>query len=139
MTQVPKGGHALERLIGGSGTVLSMSEGTGSTLLNALIGAVATFIFSFTMVSPVLGGALAGYLEGDRGIRVGAISGLMAVAPLVLLAFLMMGVLSIGMPAFAGAMILLFGVILIPLYVVGLSALGGYLGVYLRTTLGASK
>lgn len=115
-----------------------MKEGSGTTLLNALIGAIATFIFSFTIVSPVLGGALAGYLEGERGIRVGAISGLMAIAPLVLLAFLVVGLLSFGVPAFAGLMILLFGGIILTLYVIGLSALGGYLGVYLRTSLGST-
>ncbi len=61
---------------------------TDNTLLNAVIGAIATFGLSFTGISPVLGGALAAYLEGGDtgdGLRVGALSGLIAALPLGLL------------------------------------------------------
>jgi len=49
---------------------------TDNTLLNAVIGAVATIGLSFTGISPVLGGALAAYLDGgdtENGLRVGAL------------------------------------------------------------------
>lgn len=109
---------------------------TGNTWLNALIGAVATFLLSFTMVSPVLGGALAGYLERGDGVRVGALSGLIAALPLVLLAFLLLGLLSVGGgPPLAGFFVFVVAVIFLPAYTIALSALGGYLGVYLRDEL----
>lgn len=128
--------------------------GAGDTLVNAVIGAVVTIVLSFTAVSPILGGALAGYLQrGDQsdGIRVGAIAGALAALPFVAFLFLVFGVfLSIGVsggfqgpPGLSGG----FGVVgllfvLIALaYSVGLSALGGYVGWYLasETDAGGSR
>lgn len=111
----------------------------GDTYLNAFIGAVVTVVTSFTVVSPVLGGAVAAYLDGadrSRGVRVGAISGVIASIPLALV-FLLIAVvfsflgfggwegLGVGLVAI-GITFLVF--LAIALYTVGLSALGGYLG-----------
>lgn len=114
----------------------------GDTFVNALLGAVVTVILSFLMLSPLLGGLLAGYLEGgdrDDGLRVGAISGVIAIVPLVGLLLLFGGVLAVflvgGLPArvgAVGAVFVLFGLAVISAFTVGLSALGGWLGNYLR-------
>ncbi|WP_411965559.1 DUF5518 domain-containing protein [Haloferax sp. YSMS24] len=106
--------------------------------LHALLGAVVTFFTAIIPFSPVIGGAVAGYLhaEGtDRGIRIGAVSGLMASLPLVAIFVLMFTVMSIGSfvtgevagPVFVMVMV---GIVflLVALYTVGLSAAGGYLG-----------
>lgn len=113
--------------------------GQGDTLLNALIGAGMTVILSFSGFSPLLGGATAGYLQrGDRaeGARVGALSGAIAALPflgLILVLFGFFGLFAAGSPGGAGLMLvfglfaLLFGLV----WSVGLSAVGGYLGVYI--------
>jgi len=112
--------------------------------LHALIGAVVTVVFSFIPFSPVLGGGVAAYLsEADtsEGIRIGAISGLIASIPLLLfgfLAFAIFGIFTVGGPGMNGMalglgglfVLLLVGVVALA-YTVGLSALGGYLGAYL--------
>lgn len=126
----------------------STAESTGTTttdgsntLLNVVIGAVAGIVLSFIPLSTVLGGAVAGYLEGgdtSDGVRVGALAGLIMLIPFALfgLAFMMfiLGFGTGGAPiAFGlfGVMILLFGAV----YTVGLSAVGGYLGVYIKQEL----
>ena len=103
---------------------------TDSRFLNAVIGAVVTLLFSFTGFSPVLGGAVAAWLEeGDRSasVTVGALSGALAFVPIVLL-FVGLAVSSIGVVA--SILLLLFGTLLVGGYVVGLAALGGYLAYY---------
>ncbi|WP_436933614.1 DUF5518 domain-containing protein [Halovenus marina] len=115
----------------------------GDTLLNAAIGAVVTVVLSFTTVSPVLGGGVAGYLQrGDPGdgLRVGAISGLIATIPFLLLIVLFGGFLFTG-SMFGGGLgipggfvlVLLFGLILALVWTMTLSALGGYVGAYIAT------
>ncbi|GAA0715342.1 hypothetical protein J2744_002137 [Halorubrum trapanicum] len=125
--------------------------GTEDTLLNAVIGAVASVLLSFTGISPLLGGAVAGYLnsdgtaDGGDGLRVGALSGFIASIPIVGLLLLLLVVLPfLGFFAFPieiglavggifvlGAIAVLGGVA----YTVVLSALGGLLGVYLKEEL----
>ncbi|WP_416838884.1 DUF5518 domain-containing protein [Haloferax sp. DFSO52] len=106
--------------------------------LHALLGAVVTFFTAIIPFSPILGGAVAGYLhaEGtDRGIRVGAVSGLIASLPLVAIFLLLFTVMSIGSvvtgevagPVFVIVLVGI-GFVLVALYTVGLSAAGGYLG-----------
>ncbi|MFC4248252.1 DUF5518 domain-containing protein [Natribaculum luteum] len=110
-----------------------MSDDTSNTLVNAVVGAVVTVVLSFLAFSPIVGGAVAGYLERRDGLRVGAISGAIAAIPLVTLAFLFVGFFGFfatgapGFFVFFAAIALPFGL----LYSIGLSALGGYVGVYL--------
>ena len=77
----------------------------GDTGVNVLLGAIATVILgSAVPFAPVLGGAIAGYLQGgDRseGLRVGLYAGLVALIPLFLL-FTVVG--SIMAAVFAGGM-----------------------------------
>lgn len=117
----------------------SRSESDTHFLLNAFIGGVAGIILSFIPLSTLLGGAIAGYLEdGTRtdGAKVGAIAGLIMLVPLAFMGmFVTMWMLGIGTTPAAfimmGMVMLVFGSI----YTVGLSAVGGYLGVYLKDEL----
>lgn len=106
--------------------------------LHALLGAVVTVVTTVVPFSPLLGGFVAGYLQDagtDRGTRVGALAGVFASLPLALVFFFVLTVMSVGSlttgevagPAFV---LLLVGGILVfaALYIVGLSAVGGYLG-----------
>lgn len=118
--------------------------GEGDTLLNAGIGALVTVVFSFTGFSPLVGGGVAGYLQrGTRrgGAKVGALSGGLAFLPFVILFVLFFGFFALapmtgggfGMPGFIEVVVILLVVFpLLLLWNVGLSAVGGYLGVYLR-------
>ena len=114
---------------------------TDNTLLNALIGAVATLLLSFTGISPVLGGAVAGYLEGGEsgdGLRVGAISGAIASLPVLGLLVLILFLVPIAPePAVVlGSAVLLLAVIALAFaYTIALSAVGGLLGVYINGEL----
>jgi hypothetical protein len=119
-----------------------------SIYLNALIGAIATFVLSWLPLSPVIGGAVAGYLEGpdtSRGLKAGAISGLIAAIPVVIIAGAI-GAFVVGVPILgaigsgSGAgfgiglgLIVIFAIGLVVglAYSVGLSAAGGYLGAVL--------
>ncbi|MUV56317.1 hypothetical protein SAMN04487947_3330 [Halogeometricum rufum] len=116
---------------------------TENTLKNAVIGAVVTVALSFTAVSPVLGGGVAGYLQREspkRGARIGAISGAIASLPFFLV--LVLGLVTLFGTAMGGfgvpggvELVIIFLVVLPLLFAwnVGLSALGGYLGAYLRS------
>lgn len=114
---------------------------TDNTLLNAVVGAVATIGLSFTGISPVLGGALAAYLDGGdtkAGLRVGALSGLIASIPVgailaIALVFLpLAGDLGV---AIGGLVIVVVIVVISVGYTVALSALGGAIGIYLADEL----
>jgi hypothetical protein len=125
--------------------------GKGETLLNAGIGAVVTLVFSFAGFSPILGGAVAGYLQQESrtsGAKVGALSGVLSFIPFLLFGFLFFGIFlngpmmggEMGIPASPEFFILLsflFPVFL--LWNIGLGALGGYLGVVLREDLASSN
>lgn len=122
-----------------------------NTLANAALGGVVTFLTgNFVPLAPVLGGAVAGYLQGgtrQEGMRVGAYSGLIAFVPLVLLAMAissLIGVVGIGFGVFgpeipglgaAGLLgFLLLGLFLVMAfaYFVGGGAVGGWLGNYVK-------
>lgn len=128
------------------------SESTGSigghsTVVNALLGAVAAVVLFFLPFQTVIGGAVAGYLQGpdtDEGLRVGALVGVFLMVPVVVLVAL----LGMGFLAFVpfldpsavgiGAIGLLFVatvLVLGALYTVGLAVLGGVLGAYLNREL----
>ena len=110
----------------------------GSTLTNAFVGAVVTVVLSFIPFSPVLGGAVAAYLQkgdSDESIKVGAISGVIAAAPLILLITFGLGFLSLlplaeGEPVATGFfwVVILISVGVLLLYTVGSSAVGGFVG-----------
>lgn len=118
----------------------------GDTLVNALIGAVVGIVLSFVPFSTVLGGAVAGYLEGgDRsdGLRAGALAGVVMLVPLVLFALFFGGIFfaagGMMMPpnamGFSGAFAIVafvFFLVVGLVYVVGLAALGGWLGNYVK-------
>lgn len=125
-------------------SVQTTSRGSDGFYLHALIGAVVMFVLSFIPLSPVLGGAAAGYLHRRDGVRVGALAGLFAALPVVAMVLVVAyfapivtildsgAIGSVGFGLLGPVMLLLVG-----LYTVGLGALGGYLGVYLtesRTT-----
>jgi len=115
-----------------------------NTLFNALIGAIVTAVTSsFIPFAPVAGGALAGYLEGGSrsdGVRVGLISGLIGVIPLVaILGMILFGlsVVSLGavesaLPFAVGGAFVTVAFLFVAVYTVGLSALGGWVGNYLK-------
>lgn len=119
----------------------------GDTFVNALIGAVVGVVLSPIPFSTVIGGAVAGYLQGgdrDDGVRVGALAGAIMLVPIALLAFVVgniffFAVAGSGMPGPAMGMaggftilaivvFLLFGLV----YVVAFAAVGGYLGNYVK-------
>lgn len=102
--------------------------GLAGDTLNAVVGAVVTVVASFVPFSPVLGGGVAGYLSGDRGARVGALSGVVGALPVVvILGFLAVGLVAAGFAVVAvvALVTLLFAVA----FFVALSALGGFVGV----------
>ncbi|SDQ09537.1 DUF5518 domain-containing protein [Halopelagius longus] len=116
-------------------------DGT-SFWVSALLGALVSIVASFVPFSPVLGGGVAGYLHygtREEGAKVGAVSGALAAVPLVAVLTLVLGALgflTVVENAVAGALVfftlLLFVVGATLLLSAGLSALGGYLGVYVR-------
>jgi hypothetical protein len=117
----------------------------GETVINAVIGGVVSIVLSFIPFSPVLGGALAGYLHGgDRGTgaRVGGYAGIVAAIPFALFLFFgvaFLGVFAVSGPAAMGlegvsvfGFVLVAALVVMALYTVGLSALGGWFGNYVR-------
>ncbi|WP_411964404.1 DUF5518 domain-containing protein [Haloferax sp. YSMS24] len=116
-----------------------------SLLFSALVGAIASIVLSPLPGSTILGGALAGYLTGtDRGVgtKSGALSGLFVSLVAVLFGFVALAFFSIfaiagprgvfGLGILGLVVVVLVGLAVILLYTVGLGALGGYLGAYLR-------
>ncbi|WP_436343943.1 DUF5518 domain-containing protein [Natronorubrum sp. FCH18a] len=109
------------------------------TPLNALIGGAAGVVLSFVPGSTLLGGGIAGYLEGGEpadGLRVGALAGLVMLVPFVVLGFLA-SIFFLGIGDTAPALGVLFVVFLVfgAFYTVGLSILGAVLGIYVRNEL----
>jgi hypothetical protein len=118
----------------------------GDTAINALIGAVVGIVLSFVPFSTVLGGAVAGYLEGgDRadGLRVGAFAGVVMLVPIFLFAMFFGGLFfaaggmmlppnAMGASGAFAMVALFFGLVIALVYTVGLAALGGFLGNYVK-------
>ncbi|WP_255171053.1 DUF5518 domain-containing protein [Natrononativus amylolyticus] len=115
------------------------AEANSNALINGLIGGIAGIILSFVPLSTLLGGIIAGYLEGGRpeaGLKVGAIAGLIMLVPFIFILLFGMVFLGFGWTPVAfgvfGLVIILF---FIALYTIGLAVLGGYLGAYLKNNL----
>jgi hypothetical protein len=116
-------------------------ESTGTTGAHAVYGAATTVLFAAVPFSGVAGGAVAAWLEpSDRShTRVGALSGLLGVAPgLVVLAGTAVGAVvgcgAIGAPVLGLAVGGLGGAVLLVVGAVGagLGALGGVVANHLR-------
>ncbi|QCW04874.1 DUF5518 domain-containing protein [Natrinema pallidum] len=111
------------------------------TFVNAIIGAVVGVALSFIPGSTVLGGAVAGFLEGPDG-RAGTIAGVIAgfvmflpiaTGGALVFGFLGLGLLG-GVPGGGIAVLSIFVVVallIVLVYTIGFSVLGGYLGAYL--------
>lgn len=116
-------------------------DAESNTPVNALVGAVVTVITSPALpFAAIAGGALAGYLQSAdtwEGVRVGALSGLVASIPAFLLVWAVVGFFLLGgvhLFAFASLFgLFVFGAVLGYLVVAG--AVGGGLGAYLRREL----
>lgn len=115
-------------------------ERAPNTLLNALLGGIVGVVLLFVPFSTILGGGVAGYLEGGdyaAGAKVGAIAGLVAFVPFVLVLGLGLALVPVtGAPGPGIQFALWVSVLLIVLfaaaYTVGLSVIGGILGVYVK-------
>lgn len=104
----------------------------------AVIGAFFTAVLSFIPISPVFGGAIAGYLErtsSGRSVSVGALAGLLpalltVAVTLFILGGFIAGLLAIGEGTWAivvGA-VLLLAALFVAIVSAVLGALGGYVG-----------
>lgn len=116
-------------------------RGSSNTAINALIGAVAGIILSFVPLSTLLGGAIAAYLEGgttNDGLRVGAIAGVIMLVPMIVMGMVfMLFFVGFGTGGAPGMFIVMLFMMLVfgAVYTVGLGAVGGYLGIYLKDEL----
>lgn len=107
------------------------------SLVHAIIGALVTVVTSFLPLSPVLGGAVASWLEGgsrEDGLLIGTLSG--ALVSILLLPLLFIGLLFIPFDLGFTFLLMLVLVFFATLYLVGFSALGGYIGAYLHAEYG---
>lgn len=132
------GGMATETTSGTTEHQSTVGDPERSAWVNALIGAVVTVVTAFIPFSPALGGGVAGYLQqgGDRqGLRVGALSGLLAAIPIMLIFGLIFVVMFLGIAVsgeVAGPLFVVGILVVIALFVIGytvvLSAVGGLVG-----------
>lgn len=109
------------------------------TAANAIAGGVTSVVLSVVPFAPVLGGLVAGYLQGGsprEGMRIGAMAGAIAAIPLaVLFTFLLVGVvlvagdLALGGTTLVVAVGLSVGLLGAIAYMIALGAVGGYVGV----------
>lgn len=111
------------------------ATGTGLAPVS-VVGALVAFVTGFIPGSPLIGGAVAGWLlreDGRRGAVAGTIAGLLFSLPTVLVLWVIFtvalgGTLLGAVPAAFGFVVVLFGLLGLA-YTLGLGALGGYLGV----------
>ncbi len=107
-------------------------------IANAILGAVVGILLSFIPFAPLLGGGVAAYLQGgtpSNGLRMGLIAGLIMLIPYLFAAMFVMLVMM-GMIAQSAFGVIVLGALAFgSVYTVGLSVVGGYLGVYVRQEL----
>jgi hypothetical protein len=116
------------------------TERAPNTLLNGLIGGITGVLLSFIPFSTVLGGGVAGYLEGGdsaSGAKVGAIAGLIAFIPFVVILGVVLVFVPVVSTSGAGVQValwvsLLLIVLLAAVYTIGLGIIGGIVGVYVK-------
>ena len=113
---------------------------SSTIVLHGLIGGLIAAVFFFVPLSTVLGGAIAGYLEGGSsadGAKVGAIAGLVANIPLMIVLVSTL----VFMPATIGPgmqipvaywLVLFFGLGIGVVYGLGFCILGGVIGAYVQ-------
>lgn len=105
-----------------------------SFTLDALLGALVTTLLLAVPFSELAGGFLAGYLHGEKGGRVGALSGIFAAVAKGGALYLLVVLLGVLSPEGVGQILrgyLLF-YLAMALYIGALGGLAGYLGVYYR-------
>ncbi|MFC7076304.1 DUF5518 domain-containing protein [Haloarcula halophila] len=110
------------------------------TLADAGTGALVTIVLSFLPFSSIAGGAVAAHRDGGgytRGLWVGTLAGVAAMLPLLVLfvpALYIAGLLGFGIPPSAPAYDLFLGLVFgfFLAYTVGISAVGGVCGVWVR-------
>ncbi|MEE6208920.1 DUF5518 domain-containing protein [Salarchaeum sp. III] len=113
------------------------NRGTPAWILG-VVGATVAAVLSFVPFSPVLGGAAAGYLDSthdSRGISVGALAGVFGSLPLLIIGLFTSAGLFVSSPpeaVTAVAILLGIAVFMSLVYFVGLSALGGFVGKWVR-------
>lgn len=114
-------------------------EGRPNTLLNALIGFGASVVLFFLPMQSVVGGAIAGYLQGPdlrEGAKVGAIAGVVAsLSVFGLFVVVVLGLAIVDLPAAVGGfgfLIVMLAVFASVAYVIGGFALGGVLGSWVK-------
>jgi len=115
----------------------STGIGSSNTVINGLLGGVAGVVLAFLPFSPLLGGAVAGYLDAggpDGGLRAGLIAGLVMLVPFVLGIAFVLFMIGFGGPAGFGVLAILV-LLLGAAYTVGLGVLGGYVGDYIAREL----
>lgn len=102
-----------------------------------VVGAIVGTLLGFVPLSPVIGGAVAGYLDrpGSSGFGTGIVTGILTMVPVLV----WMGVAGAGLfttlDGELAGLITVFGGIMAVfslVYFIGLSALGGYVGGKLR-------
>lgn len=105
------------------------------TVRDGLVGGTVAVILSFLPLSEALGGGIAGYLHRGTGrnrIAVGAIAGLVAFLPYLLVGVYLAASPGIPLPGpdlgLSRAFIIVGAVSVAFVYVMGLSALGSLLG-----------
>ncbi|WP_255195419.1 DUF5518 domain-containing protein [Halorarius litoreus] len=83
-------------------------------------------------LSELVGGSVAGYLHGERGLAVGALSGVFAAVPKAALLFVLLVAIGAGSGE-AETLAVQFAAVLVGMtvFLAAVGALAGYLGVYL--------
>jgi hypothetical protein len=118
-------------------TEIPERDGGSSLLVHALVGAIVTVVTTpIVPFAPVLGGAISGYLDADRGdsgAKVGAISGAIALVPLLVIVPFLLFVVFLE-PVVAASILAVVAVVaaFLFVYTIGGGALGGVAGAYIK-------